>query len=79
MNANHPYGQMLAQTHFMQMPHVSAWLTHAVGNPGSTSGTVAVPQSHLPVAGYKTSPPLTPMTTNLRDHRGAFRGSGAAV
>ena len=76
MNANHPYGQMLAQTHFMQMPHVSAWLTHAAGSiPGHNAQVPAA----MPLAGYKTAPPLTPMTTNLRDYRGAFRGAGAQV
>ncbi len=74
MNANHPHAQMLAVSAFQQMPHVSAWLTQAAG---SIPGFTAQPAAHLPVEGYKTSPPLTPQTTNWRGF--AFRGSGAQV
>ena len=77
MNANHPYGQMLATSHYADMPHVSAWLTHAVGNPGAAAGSVAQPQASLPRAGYKTSPPLT--ATTIKQTGFAFRGSGTQV
>jgi len=76
MNPNHPHGQMLAQTHYTQMPHVSAWLAHAVSpTPGFNSQVPTV----MPLEGYKTSPPQTPMTNNMNVYRGAFRGGGAAV
>ena len=76
MNPNHPHGQMLSYTHYMQMPHVSAWLSQAVR---PISGFNAQVPTVMPLEGYKTSPPQTPMTNNMNVYRGAFRGGGAAV